>query len=205
MEYGVAKGTFKSDEEAKKAAIQEWSSKCCSCSYGAMAANIDPHMPKLSQDESKVSETLIPQKINLKYQKFKKRSLFKCFSSPFLKNQETNTPLTPEETSLKLEDGFSGEMVDDVKKETLIKNELDKENINMIKNAAQAEQDSISFHENTKLKLQEAMNNGASIDEMMAIRNNIEITDGEAMISKIINNDEPTTNRLAGFKNSKCD
>lgn len=201
MEYGVAKGTFKSDEEAKKAAIQSGVANVVPAAYGAMAANIDPRMPKLSQDESQVSETLNTSENKPQISEIQKKKAYSnVFSSPFLKNQETNTPLTPEETSLKLEDGFSGEMVDDVKKETLIKNELDKENINMIKNIAQAEQDSISFHENTKLKLQEAMNNGASIDEMMAIRNNIEITDSEAMISKIINNDEPTTNRLAGFK-----
>ena len=189
-EYAIAKGTFKSDEEAKKAAVQAGvAGATIPVAYAVGGATISNGLnfprenPKIKIDEVQ-----------------KQEAYSKILNNPFLKNEETKTPLTPDEVLKKLEDGFKGEQVDEIKKESIVQSEIKRDSIETVKTIAQAEQDSNSIHEGIKLKLQEAVNNGASIDEMIAIRNNSEVSSSEATITKIINNNEDTTARLSGFR-----
>jgi hypothetical protein len=189
-EYAIAKGTFKSDEEAKKAAVQAGvAGATIPVAYAAGGAAISNGV-NFPRENPKIK--IIDAQ--------KEEAYSKILNNPFLKSEETKAPLTPDEVLKKLEDGFKGEQVDEIKKESIVQSEIKRDSIETVKTIAQAEQDSISIHEGIKLKLQEAVNNGASIDEMIAIRNNSEVSSSEATITKIINNNEDTTARLSGFR-----
>lgn len=80
--------------------------------------------------------------------------------------------------------------------ELTIKKEVEKD----IKEIAEVEQRSMDLSNETKVKLQEAHGRGATIGELMAIRDSIPVDESEVAISKLINSGEVPQNDLVGFR-----
>lgn len=208
-EYGVAKGTFKSDEEAKKAAIQAGIAGAAMpvafSAIGGAYAGVNPKALTPDEVGAKIDTSLnpsepIPSDPMIKEQTIKDESFSKIINNPLLKDKQTNAPLTPEQVLKKLEDGLNGKEASPEQINTIVDSNIKQETINLVKQVAAAENDSMQIHADTKLKLQEAMQDGASLDEMISIRNNVPMTESETFITKIINNSEPTTPRVSGFR-----
>ena len=183
-EYAVAKGTFKSDEEAKKAAIQSG----VAGAPLAIASSLSG-----SYVESKTYKTP-------KEQIIEEEAYAKVLSNQFLKDEETQTQRPPEQVMKNLEDGLLGKEATPEDTAKIIDSQIKNETISLVKKIATAEEESTKIHADTKIKLQEAVQDGASLEELISIRNYTPMTPSESLITKIINNKEPTTNRLAGFR-----
>jgi hypothetical protein len=208
-EYGVAKGTFKSDEEAKKAAIQAGIAGAAMpvafSAVGGAYAGVNPKALTPDEVGAKIDASLnpneaIPSEPIPKEQIIKDDSFSKIINNPLLKDTQTNTPLTPDQIMTKLEEGLQGIEATPEQINNIVDSNIKQETINLVKQVAAAENDSMQIHADTKLKLQEAMQDGASLDEMISIRNNVPMTESETFITKIINNSEPTTPRVSGFR-----
>lgn len=183
-EYAVAKGTFKSDEEAKKAAIQSGAAGAPL----AIASSLSG-----SYVESKTYKTP-------KEQIIEEEAYAKVLSNQFLKDEETQAQRPPEQVMKNLEDGLLGKEATPEDTAKIIDSQIKNETISLVKKIATAEEESTKIHADTKIKLQEAVQDGASLEELLSIRNYTPMTPSESLITKIINNNEPTTNRLAGFR-----
>ena len=84
---------------------------------------------------------------------------------------------------------------DDIINETL-KNPILRE----VKKVEETENISTQAHTNVKEMLKEAYTNGATKEELIQIRDSIPVDLKEKEITKIINNGEPTSSRLSGFR-----
>jgi hypothetical protein len=178
VEYNVAKGTGKSDEEAKKIAVQSGVAGAIPSTAFATAGAFKGEMgTKLSRgkvltaDEKAIKENPI------------KNDILKI-SNDF----KNNNPL------------FDGDIIDEHLKEQSATN-IANENMNhQLSLIHEAEQKSKATHEETKINLEKMYNNGATLDEMVAYKNNVPLTSSDETTSKIINDGELPSNDLAGFK-----
>lgn len=193
-EYIVAKGQGKSDEEAKKIAIQSVGAGIAmgttlggaGGAYGAYKdkknnttnnETQDVHTEIIDDTQSNTNTPTSDTQAKEAFDKLSENPLMNDMQEGFM--SRTATP-------------------DDIEK--LIKIEETKHDIDALETIDATEKVSTTLHEETKLKLQEAVAQGASVEELVSIRNSIPANESELHISKIINNGEATTSRFSGFR-----
>ncbi len=186
-EYIIAKGQGKSDEEAKKIAIQ-------SAAGGAMMGGVFGTVGGLSSKKG-----LDPQKTTKPPENETNQVLSDTDNNGFF---EGTASIKDDEINFKytLEDEFKGQVISDFSTQKIIQNERQKESINLIQDVAKAEQKAIQEHQEIKARMIEANEKGATLEELIAIRDDIKPDEVEVMTSKIINGGEPVSKRLSGFR-----
>lgn len=168
VEYGIARNTGASVDEARKIATVAGTVGAVIPATLSTASAILPNM-KTSTRENIPNKPI--QDVDEVYQKIKSNALLDM-----------------------------GEVIEDDTKNGVIKKSLDEEAIQTINSMHEAEQNSINMHNDMKQKLDEAYKNGATLDEMMAIRQSVPVSEVERAYTKIINDGADVSPELAGFK-----
>ncbi len=170
-EYIIAKGQGKSDEEASKIAIQSAGGGAMAGAGFGGAGGMITSKPKSNGETS--TGDVIPQERGQS-------------SESSINNVNETVSSNPLMTTSQIQEKMA---------ETSNFNSLEK-----VKIIDTAEQESKQMHEQTKVQLEEAIANGASLEDMIVIRDNVEVTQAEQQVTSIINDGETPSPRLNGFR-----
>ena len=166
-EYNIAKGSGKSDEEAKEIAIKGGvvgaivpGTISTVAAFASGKKGVDVKLPK---EEMQTSDIETP-----------------ASNIDKVRQAAIDSGLVDEEIEVNT---------------AIIDNTI--ENIKIIDEASKT---ATQVHEDTKIKIQEAYENGASLDEMLAIRNDIQLSEAEIKTNQILNNGEDVDPFFSGTR-----